>query len=438
MAMAPATSSAWRVLIIGGGIGGLCLAQGLNRNGVRAEVFEANSDAGPSTESYSIDINAFGNHALRACLPEPLWDAYVAIAGQQLRGISFVTEQLAPLLSVDWPPVGREEDSDWRVSRNKLRQVLLTGLDGTVHFGKRFTQFEMAADSQVQARFADGTAAVGNVLIGADGVGSKVRRQLLSSAKVEDLRIAAIGAKLPFASIGASAWLPSGLTDRMTIVAPPSGSGMFMTKYQRTARRAAVPEVPPELLAPDLEDHVFWALIARRDKFAGTGDLRQLPPEAKRELVLDIVRSWDPVLRRLVAESALPSFTAISLQSSTKPKEWNTTNVTLLGDAIHTMTPLQGLGGNTALRDAALLCDNLGLAHAGRIDLLTALHDYEAKMRQYAEDAVRVSRQYTEQIVTDNRLSRAGFRIFLRVADSIPALKNRLFPPTHLKVRTYN
>jgi 2-polyprenyl-6-methoxyphenol hydroxylase-like FAD-dependent oxidoreductase len=419
---------------MGGGIGGLALAQGLKRRGVPAEVFEANLDATPPAASYSIDLNALGNHALHACLPESLWSAYVAIAGQPLRGIRFMTERLDPLLQVAWSPAAREEDSDWRVSRNKLRQVLLTDLGDALHFGKRFVRYEALATGRVRAWFADGTEATGDVLIGADGIGSAVRKQYLPEATVEDLHVGAIGAKYPFRPNDGSDWLPGLLTDRMTIVTPPVGGGMFITQYFRTDRRSGGGKVPPELLAPDLEDHVFWALIARREAFGGSGDLRRLPPEALRASVLALVRNWDPHLRRLAAESPLPTFTAIALQSSSAMFPWKTTNVTLLGDAIHAMTPLQGLGGNTALRDAALLSETLARVQSGQIDLLPALGGYEATMRRYAGDAVRVSRRYTEQFVTDSRLGRAGFRAFLRVADKVPPLKNQLFPPTHARL----
>jgi 2-polyprenyl-6-methoxyphenol hydroxylase-like FAD-dependent oxidoreductase len=431
--MTGSSDSALRVLVIGGGLGGLCLAQGLRRRGVRAVVFERDPDPTPPAERYSIDINAFGNRALRECLPPPLWDAYVAIAGQSLRGVRFVTERLDPLIGVDWPAAERAEDNDWRVSRHKLRQVLLTGLDAQVHFGRKLAGYEPARDGRVRAVFEDGSEAVGDVLIGADGVGSRVRKQLLPAAEVRDLRIAAIGAKFPLAQHGERPWLPGPLLERMTIVLPSASCGMFITQYRRTERGTRPTGVPDDLLAPDIEDHAFWSLIARRAGFGAPGDLRDLPSGEMRDLVAGMVRGWSPVLRRLVADSPLHTFAAISIQSSSAIPQWESTNVTLLGDAIHTMTPLQGLGGNTALRDAARLCRNLAQAAEGRLDVRAALGDYEAQMRRYAGDAVRVSRRYAEQFVSDNRMGRAGFKAFLRVADNIPPLKRRLFAPARAK-----
>jgi 2-polyprenyl-6-methoxyphenol hydroxylase-like FAD-dependent oxidoreductase len=69
------------------------------------------------------------------------------------------------------------------------------------------------------------------------------------------------------------------------------------------------------------------------------------------------------------------------VKSSVPIKHWSTGRVTLLGDALHNMTPFRGIGANTALRDAALLRDTLNEVEQGREDLLPALSCYERKMR---------------------------------------------------------
>jgi 2-polyprenyl-6-methoxyphenol hydroxylase-like FAD-dependent oxidoreductase len=91
------------------------------------------------------------------------------------------------------------------------------------------------------------------------------------------------------------------------------------------------------------------------------------------------------------------------------------------------MTPLQGLGGNTALRDAQLLFGHLVKAACEGRPLLPELTDYETTMRGYAFDAVRVSLRYTEQFVSENALARAAFKGVLRIADCAPILKKRWF-----------
>ncbi|MFB4269859.1 hypothetical protein [Nonomuraea sp. GTA35] len=78
-----------------------------------------------------------------------------------------------------------------------LRQILLTGMEDVVHFGKEFTRYERHGDGTVTAHFADGTSATGDLLVAADGTGSRVRRQYLPHARIEDSVIVAVSAKVP-------------------------------------------------------------------------------------------------------------------------------------------------------------------------------------------------------------------------------------------------
>jgi 2-polyprenyl-6-methoxyphenol hydroxylase-like FAD-dependent oxidoreductase len=88
------------------------------------------------------------------------------------------------------------------------------------------------------------------------------------------------------------------------------------------------------------------------------------------------------------------------------------TNVTLLGDAIHTMTPLQGIGGDTALLDAVLLCRKLVEVDRGQTELLLAIGQGEAEMRDYACKAARASLQTAQNAVSDTVVLRSVFRQF--------------------------
>jgi 2-polyprenyl-6-methoxyphenol hydroxylase-like FAD-dependent oxidoreductase len=110
---------------------------------------------------------------------------------------------------------------------------------------------------------------------------------------------------------------------------------------------------------------------------------------------------------------------------------WQPTNVTLIGDAIHTMTPGRGVGANTALRDAKLLCRNLTAVRDGKMPVLEAIGDYEEKMRDYGFDAVIESRK---QMDGDGLIHRpvvgravlAGMRTSMRVVNHLPPLKKRM------------
>ena len=72
------------------------------------------------------------------------------------------------------------------VNRLTLREILLAGLEGTVHFDKAFERFEQVDGGQVCAYFADGTSATGDLLIGADGSNSVIRKLIVPDAKLAD------------------------------------------------------------------------------------------------------------------------------------------------------------------------------------------------------------------------------------------------------------
>ena len=97
----------------------------------------------------------------------------------------------------------------------------------------------------------------------------------------------------------------------------------------------------------------------RRDPVAMSG--AELKDVVRRKVV-----RWHPVLRKLAELLDENSIATARIRSSEPVAEWETTGVTLLGDAIHSMTPYRGIGANIALQDAALLCAKLTEAAHGR------------------------------------------------------------------------
>jgi 2-polyprenyl-6-methoxyphenol hydroxylase-like FAD-dependent oxidoreductase len=96
----------------------------------------------------------------------------------------------------------------------------------------------------------------------------------------------------------------------------------------------------------------------------------------------------------------------------------------LLGDAVHSMTPLRGIGANTALRDAQLLCRNL---IASPDDFRSAVADYERRMRDYGFAAVRASKKSADEFISENWFARGMVRTMFGLVGKVPALKRRMF-----------
>src|SRR5437667_12850902 len=80
--------SSFRVLVIGAGLGGLCLAQGLRKAGVDVGVYERDTGLAVRTQGHRIHIDSRGEQALRECLPPSLYELFLATRGQSSKGVT--------------------------------------------------------------------------------------------------------------------------------------------------------------------------------------------------------------------------------------------------------------------------------------------------------------------------------------------------------------
>jgi 2-polyprenyl-6-methoxyphenol hydroxylase-like FAD-dependent oxidoreductase len=429
----------WRVLVIGGGIGGLALAQALHAGGVDVQVHERDPEPSGWLQRYRININPHGARALHRCLPEPLWNAFVATSAPP-GDLTFRTERLAELLTLRRGQLlnsADPADGQYGVSRVVLRNLLLAGLNDVVHFGARFKRFEVGDDGMVTAHFADGSTATGDVLVGADGAKSRVRAQYLPHAERVEIDGADIAGRLPLTSQTRS-WLPAHLASGMTLVLPPRGPSLLAFTFTgRQHMSGALRDgldltrlgLDPERLLDGLEDYVLWAIAADHRAFPADtlgGEGAQVRQFAER-----IVARWHPALRRMVAETDPATVRATRFKRSSFADPWPSSPVTVLGDAVHNMPPTSGLGANTALRDAAELSGRL-LAVGDRAELVSAIAAYEERMRDYGYAAVRAAVHSAERVISANVIARRKTRGWYRLCRAVPALRRRSFgpPPT--------
>ncbi|HEX8032352.1 MAG TPA: FAD-dependent monooxygenase [Ktedonobacterales bacterium] len=108
------------------------------------------------------------------------------------------------------------------------------------------------------------------------------------------------------------------------------------------------------------------------------------------------------------------------LQTSTPVKQWQTKHITLVGDAIHSMPPTQGSGGNTALHDAQLLVEQLAAASDGKKPLLQVIHDYESVMIREGFALVRRSQQALDLHIAKSRLMTTLLLRSMNIVMSLP------------------
>lgn len=122
-----------------------------------------------------------------------------------------------------------------------------------------------------------------------------------------------------------------------------------------------------------------------------------IPGKALKVAMRAATAEWHPKLRALIERLPEEEIFLNKLRTSRPQAEWKPERVTLLGDAIHSMTPYRGIGGNIALQDAQVLCAALTRVARGEQELVAAIGEYEAAMREYGFAAVRDSLRAMEQ-----------------------------------------
>jgi len=312
-----------RVAVAGGGLGGLCLAQGLLQAGADVTVYERNAS---------------------------LADRRLTVVSEKLRVLH---EQVSAYPAADpYAPAILSTS----VNRLTFREVLAAGLDGRIAFGHELSGYETEAGG-VRLHFADGQSADADVLVGADGVNSAVRRQYLPAAE-------------------------------------PADSGEWCI-YGKTPLRgqAALPM------------DGFTAVVG--------GRITALDPAGLHALSAELIRTWHPDLRALHAEADIGQTFGVRVRTSPPVPAWPPSRVTVLGDAIHAMSPGRGSGANTALQDAALLSRTLAGGAVGGA-LVAAIGDYERQMREYGYAAVATSSQAEAE--TGARRNRMLFWLYRHLA----------------------
>ena len=170
------TVSTSPVLIVGAGISGLALAQGLLKSSIPFRIFERDPVLNVRSQGYRVRINGLGIAALESVLTPTLFSRLKASCAQVT--LSGQPGQMGPRSNINAvtgekverrfgpPPPGVGEVEPLNADRSVLRSVLMHGLEEYVEFGKTFTSYELPSEGGVVVHFSDGSEASGRLLIG--------------------------------------------------------------------------------------------------------------------------------------------------------------------------------------------------------------------------------------------------------------------------------
>jgi 2-polyprenyl-6-methoxyphenol hydroxylase-like FAD-dependent oxidoreductase len=415
-----------KVLIAGAGLGGLCLAHALRRAGVEVQVLERRPGPADQPASYGIHLNGHGLAALHACIPEANWEQLVAAAVPAPDVVRFHDEHLRTLAVLDNEPLDIPADAITRrraVSRGALRDALLLGLntetrtaDDVIRWNRAVTGYRHTPDGRIAVQcFDDGTEEACDLLVAADGANSRIRGQRLPGLSRRELGILNIAGRAPLTP-DLVRELPATLIDgAVNNIVPRHPGWMFVSTWHL--------DTADTDSAPRPRSAAVWAWVG--DQADYPRDVGTWTPAQLHDHVKDRTADWSPAIRRLLDHTDTTTVAPVPLRTMPILEPWEPSRVTLLGDAIHNMTPMAGIGANTALRDAAELAD--ALLTPGTADLTTRIGTYEQNMREYANQALALSTRNARNAASPKRLPRTAFRSLLRIAEAAPPVKRKIF-----------
>ena len=174
----------------------------------------------------------------------------------------------------------------------------------------------------------------------------------------------------------------------------------------------------------DREKYVMWGFSAHGETFNLPGIPDVLSGQDATAPVISLIDEWHPTLKWLVQATDVSTITTFAVKASVPIRPWPTQRVTLLGDALHNMTPFRGIGANTALRDAAALRQALVAVARGQGDLIEALAAYEREMIDYGFAAVQTSLNNMKRFHAKGLLARTAVKSLFRAIDLMPTLRS--------------
>ena len=346
-----------RVAIIGGGIGGLTAANALLRAGAEVSVFEAAGELKEIGAGVALHANAM--RVLRFIGVE---DAVRNVAGKTDYAVTRdgITGRIISRTSRA-RQVELQGIEPATVHRADLLDVLAAALPaGTASLGKRCVSVE-SGESSATARFADGTTAEADVVIGADGIHSAVRTALFGPDAPRFTGKICYRSVIPAAAVRGGA-LSDVAADNGQWLGPHGTIVLYPLRGEELINVVCHYD-------DDSYRHESWVT------------------ECERAEVLERYAGWHQSLLRLF--EAGDTWYKWALYDRDPIPAWTSGRVTLLGDAAHPMLPYLGQGACQALEDGAVLANALSATPA---DPVAALASYERTRRPRASQVVLAAR----------------------------------------------
>ena len=344
-----------RIAVVGAGLGGLTCAAFLQREGFVVTVYE--QAPAFSRIGAGIILSANVMKVLRRLdVERPLLET--GICPDAFVSRAWDTGEILYELTLDAASERRFGGSYINVHRGDLHRVLETAVrPGSIAFGHCLTGLEQA-DKAIRLVFETGARHDADIVIGADGIRSKVREILLGAERPRFTGRIAQRAILP--------------TERLKGHAIRDctkwwGPDRHLLAYFTTRRR-------DELYLMGSVPAAFW-------------ESEELALPCPRQDFVDAFASFHPEIRRMI--EAASDITVMPICDRARGDRWSGDRIVLLGDASHPVRPYMAAGGAMAVEDAAILSRCLTML--GDEDPAEAFRCYEATRIPRVAEVQRVS-----------------------------------------------
>lgn len=343
-----------RVLIHGGGIGGLTLATALARRGHTVEIAELRDEV----DALGVGIIQPSN-ALHVMREIGVLDDCLA-AGFEWEILTIADPAGNTLAEIPQPRMG-DAPSNNGIPRPALARVLnsaAVAAGAKIRFGTTIT--ELTDDgSGVDVTLSDGSSGRWDLVVGFDGIGSPLRTRLYGDRYTPEYT-------------GFANW-------RVTVPRQPQVRGVVMGTAGKDAKA---------LLTPITEELMYLGAV-----FAESEDFRPDPERAHEQLTGRLTMFSGPVAEALATVTDPASVVYSRISQVTVEEPWHVGRVVLAGDAAHASTPHIAQGAAMAVEDALVLAESLD---AGS-DVTAALEAWEARRRPRAMWVQAMSRAVLKQ-----------------------------------------
>ena len=342
-----------QVAIVGAGPAGLTLARLLQLRGVPVRVFERDASPTARPQGGSLDLRPASGH--RAIRQAGLIDAFERLSRSEAKAFKMIDSHGAVQSDGENET---HEDAGPEIDRGDLRQLLLDSvLPGTVAWDHVVEDVQPEPDGRWRLEIAGKPPVVADLVVGADGAGSRVRRRLTS------VRPRYTGITMLAANIRRDLWRRSKLSDLLGEGSVMFAGGEKTIFVQRCAHDVillyysmAVPESWPSAHGFNLKD-----------------------TDAVVTAVAEAYQDWSPELVTMLTQVEA-GFQRWPISVMPPDHRWETQpGLTMIGDASHVMPPFTGKGVNLALLDALELAECLTADPAAPV--ADGVAAFEARMR---------------------------------------------------------